>query len=92
VVNATEFVQDLDRRNLLKRNLDRPVIKDSFSLPIQNYAVIRFVADNPGIWLLHCHNEQHMDGMMLIIKVGETTDLPTKPRNWPTCGSYDQDV
>ncbi|KAJ3144781.1 hypothetical protein HK101_002594 [Irineochytrium annulatum] len=32
------------------------------------YVVIRFVADNPGVWLLHCHIEWHvMAGLTLTI-------------------------
>ena len=39
--------------------------------------------------MLHCHIETHSDsGMMLMLKVGDDKDLPEKPPNWPTCGSY----
>ncbi|WP_325096646.1 multicopper oxidase family protein [Mycolicibacterium vinylchloridicum] len=35
--------------------------------PMQSVAV-KFVADNPGIWMLHCHNGYHMDaGMMTLL-------------------------
>ncbi len=51
---------------------------------------MRFIADNPGIWMLHCHIETHSDsGMMLMLKVGDENDLPKKPTNWPTCDSYE---
>ena len=26
---------------------------------------VRLVADNPGIWMLHCHNGYHMDAGMM---------------------------
>lgn len=89
VALTTEFVQNLDKKGLLKRNFDRPPIKDTYSMPTQGYAIVRFIADNPGFWLLHCHIESHSDsGMVLMFKVGESKDLPTKPNKWPTCGPY----
>ena len=32
--------------------------------PMQTVAV-KLVADNPGIWMLHCHNGYHMDAGMM---------------------------
>ena len=32
--------------------------------PMQTVAV-QLVADNPGVWMLHCHNGYHMDGGMM---------------------------
>ena len=32
--------------------------------PMQTVSV-RLVADNPGIWMLHCHNGYHMDAGMM---------------------------
>lgn len=37
-----------------------PARRDIFVLPPQGYFVIRFVADNPGVWLFHCHIDWHM--------------------------------
>lgn len=31
------------------------IIKDTISIPSKGYTVLRFKADNPGWWLLHCH-------------------------------------
>ncbi|KAF4120553.1 Multicopper oxidase with three cupredoxin domains [Geosmithia morbida] len=35
-------------------NLENPVSKDTVYVPPHGYVVIRFKADNEGIWLLHC--------------------------------------
>lgn len=36
--------------------------------PMQAVAVA-FDADNPGVWMLHCHNGYHMDaGMMTTLE------------------------
>jgi iron transport multicopper oxidase len=32
-----------------------PMRRDTVAVNPGSYAVIRFVADNPGVWLFHCH-------------------------------------
>jgi FtsP/CotA-like multicopper oxidase with cupredoxin domain len=39
---------------------DRP-IRDIVTAPFGGWAHIRFITDNPGIWLYHCHNFWHMN-------------------------------
>ena len=36
-------------------NLVNPVYRDSVTVFVGSWAVIRFKADNPGIWFMHCH-------------------------------------
>lgn len=38
-----------------------PASKDTISVFGNSYAVIRFKADNPGVWLFHCHIEWHVE-------------------------------
>jgi iron transport multicopper oxidase len=35
--------------------------RDTFVLKSGGYIVLRFQADNPGVWLFHCHIEWHVD-------------------------------
>jgi hypothetical protein len=52
-------------------NLVDPVRKDTVSVPRKGYVVLRFLADNPGIWMFHCHVLFHMaSGMAMGILVG----------------------
>jgi iron transport multicopper oxidase len=45
-----------------------PARRDVFVLPPQGYFVIRFVADNPGVWFFHCHIDWHMSqGLGLLV-------------------------
>lgn len=82
-------VKEFDRQGLLKRNLKRPPIKDTVTVPDGGYTVIRFKADNPGYWLFHCHIEFHVEiGMGFVFKVGEHWQMPPIPPNFPTCGDY----
>lgn len=37
-------------------NFATPVKKDTILVPRRGYAVLRLIADNPGIWMFHCHN------------------------------------
>ncbi|KAK5730896.1 hypothetical protein LTR15_000834 [Elasticomyces elasticus] len=51
-------------------NLVDPVKKDTVLIPRRGYAVLRLRADNPGIWLLHCHVLWHMaSGMAMAFEV-----------------------
>lgn len=38
-----------------------PATKDTVSVNGNSYAVLRFRADNPGVWLFHCHIEWHVE-------------------------------
>ena len=45
------------------------VKKDTVIVPFGGYTVIRFLTDNPGWWLLHCHIEIHqLEGMAVVIQ------------------------
>ncbi|EFY86003.1 Multicopper oxidase family protein [Metarhizium acridum CQMa 102] len=41
-------------------NLVNPVQKDTVSVPRRGHVVIRVRADNPGVWMMHCHMLVHM--------------------------------
>ncbi|KAI5782840.1 Cupredoxin [Pyronema domesticum] len=37
-----------------------PMIRDTILAPPGGHVVLRFRADNPGVWLFHCHLEWHL--------------------------------
>ncbi|KAK4385281.1 Laccase-12 [Sesamum angolense] len=43
-----------------KFNLVDPPLRNTASVPVGGWTVIRFVADNPGVWLMHCHLDVHI--------------------------------
>jgi hypothetical protein len=50
-------------------NVLNPPLKDTVFVPASGYAVLRFRADNPGIWALHCHLLWHAgSGMAMAIQ------------------------
>ncbi|EXJ77234.1 hypothetical protein A1O3_10392 [Capronia epimyces CBS 606.96] len=59
-----------------------PARRDTFVVPPQGYFVIRFVADNPGVWLFHCHIDWHLaQGLAMSfieapLQIQETTHIP----------------
>ena len=61
------------------------VSKNTLLLPAQGYVVVRFRANNPGHWPLHCHNMMHnLEGMAVLLNVKDTkTNKPYSmiPRN-----------
>jgi len=51
-------------------NLIDPIRKDTVYVPAYGYVVIRFLADNEGIWALHCHILWHQaSGMSMAFQV-----------------------
>lgn len=51
-------------------NLQTPVRKDTVYVPAWGYVVVRFLADNAGIWALHCHIMWHQaSGMAMALQV-----------------------
>ncbi|VDI57558.1 Hypothetical predicted protein, partial [Mytilus galloprovincialis] len=58
-------------------NWKDPPQKDTIIVPTGSYVIIRFKADNPGVWFLHCHIDLHnTNGMGMIIN-----ELPELQRN-----------
>lgn len=58
---------DPNRHNLTLTGVKR----DTVVAAVGSYVVIRFIADNPGLWLMHCHVDWHMlAGMALTIMEG----------------------
>lgn len=48
--------------------LDRRMKRDTVVVPMMGHAVIRWVADNPGVWPFHCHMMVHLaSGMAMAI-------------------------
>ncbi|KAL3853436.1 hypothetical protein ACJMK2_016973 [Sinanodonta woodiana] len=69
-------------------NLERPPLKDTLIVPSGGYAVVRFRADNPGLWTMHCHMDpHHVEGMSLL--VNEAISLaPAPPVGFPECRNF----
>lgn len=49
--------------------------RDTFVLKPEGYIVIRFQADNPGVWLFHCHIEWHVDQGLIATMIEAPLEL-----------------
>ncbi|KAJ4950219.1 hypothetical protein NE237_027051 [Protea cynaroides] len=71
-------------------NLVDPPQINTVAVPKNGWAAIRFRANNPGVWFMHCHLERHLSwGMetVFIVKNGNSllTSIRQKPRYMPPC-------
>jgi hypothetical protein len=58
--------------------LDNPPRRDVVLLPRNGFVVIAFKADNPGIWLMHCHIARHASeglAMQVLERQGDANEL-----------------
>ncbi|KAJ0789000.1 putative laccase [Helianthus annuus] len=73
-----------------KFNLVDPPLRNTVSLPIKGWAVIRFVADNPGTWIMHCHLDVHLGWGLATVFIVEDGPAPWQklekpPPDLPVC-------
>lgn len=72
-------------------NSAKPPLKATVVVPPGGYALVRFFADNPGVWHIHCHMAHHLFyGMGAVLNIGPREQhLFPPPTNFPRCGSFD---
>ncbi|KAE8689626.1 Laccase-5 [Hibiscus syriacus] len=78
------------QRDTSKFNLVDPPLRNTVGVPVNGWAVIRFVADNPGVWLMHCHLDVHLNwglAMAFLVEngVGELQTIQPPPSDLPLC-------
>ncbi|XVF63225.1 hypothetical protein PTKIN_Ptkin09bG0070800 [Pterospermum kingtungense] len=71
-------------------NLVDPPEVNTVAVPRRGWTAIRFKADNPGVWFMHCHFERHTTWGMsttVIVKNGSTneTSMRPPPSYMPSC-------
>ncbi|CAH1399081.1 unnamed protein product [Nezara viridula] len=92
LLGTNETLDDIKYKNendLITKNLKNPVSKDTVSVPNKGYAIVRFLANNPGFWLLHCHITNHMElGMAMILQIGSPEEILTMCHKAQQCGPW----
>ncbi|TMW87586.1 hypothetical protein EJD97_019761 [Solanum chilense] len=71
-------------------NLIDPVERNTIGVPSGGWVAIRFRADNPGVWFMHCHLEIHTTwGLKMAFLVdngkGPNESLLPPPKDLPKC-------
>ena len=56
---TVDEVRKLNEAGKIKKNYEDPIQKDTIPVPDAGFAVMRFRADNPGFWIMHCHIDFH---------------------------------
>uniref|UniRef100_A0A0E0JQW7 Laccase n=1 Tax=Oryza punctata TaxID=4537 RepID=A0A0E0JQW7_ORYPU len=73
-----------------KYNLLDPVERNTVGVPAAGWVAIRFLADNPGVWFMHCHLEVHVSWGLKMAWVVQDGSLPNQkilppPSDLPKC-------
>ncbi|KAK9158999.1 hypothetical protein Scep_005573 [Stephania cephalantha] len=82
---------DFDSKNDPKKfNLVDPVERNTIAVPAGGWIAIRFIANNPGVWFLHCHFEVHTSWglkMAFVVDNGEgpNESILPPPHDLPSC-------
>ncbi|MQM03776.1 hypothetical protein Taro_036565 [Colocasia esculenta] len=78
------------RKDPSKYNLVDPVERNTATVPVGGWVAVRFRADNPGVWFMHCHLEVHTSWglrMAWVVTDGSlpSQKLPPPPADLPKC-------
>ncbi|KAI4306892.1 hypothetical protein L6164_030132 [Bauhinia variegata] len=78
------------KKDTAKFNLVDPPLRNTVAVPANGWAVIRFVADNPGAWIMHCHLDVHITwGLATIFVVENGVEklqaMEAPPLDLPVC-------
>ncbi|KDP35659.1 hypothetical protein JCGZ_09097 [Jatropha curcas] len=73
-----------------KFNVVDPVERNTIGVPSGGWVAFQFLADNPGVWLMHCHFDVHLSWglrMAWIVLDGNLPNqkLPPPPSDLPKC-------
>ncbi|GLJ51941.1 hypothetical protein SUGI_1103800, partial [Cryptomeria japonica] len=71
-------------------NLVDPPERNTVGVPVGGWTAIRFKADNPGVWFVHCHFDDHLTwglNMVFVVKNGHgnLASLEKPPPKLPKC-------
>ncbi|GAB2274397.1 Laccase-17 [Dionaea muscipula] len=71
-------------------NLVDPAERNTVGVPSGGWLALRFLADNPGVWFLHCHFEVHLSWGLRMAWIVQDGKLPNQkllppPPDLPSC-------
>ncbi|KAI3749844.1 hypothetical protein L2E82_20461 [Cichorium intybus] len=71
-------------------NLEDPPQRNTVNVPVGGWSAIRFVANNPGVWLMHCHIDSHLTwgfAMSFLVEngPGKLESIEAPPLDLPPC-------
>ena len=78
----TEDITSPDNTTTLAADPNNPMLRDTIEIPSGGSVTIRWIADNPGAWILHCHIDFHLAvGLAMVVieapeKIQENLKVP----------------
>lgn len=67
-------------------NLVNPSYRDGFVTPPSalqpTWLAVRYKVENPGVWMLHCHIQSHLNGGMAAVIFDGVDEWPTVPEKY----------
>ena len=67
ITRSEEEAGDFDPTNTTQTNFAAvPMRRDTVLVRPNGHLVLRFRADNPGVWIFHCHIEWHVDSGLIM--------------------------
>ncbi|CAH9115654.1 unnamed protein product [Cuscuta epithymum] len=78
------------KKDPAKYNLVDPVERNTIGVPAGGWVTLRFRADNPGVWFMHCHLEVHLSWGLKMAWIVQDGNLPHQkilppPSDLPKC-------
>ncbi|KAI8364347.1 Cupredoxin [Radiomyces spectabilis] len=61
---------------------ENPVRRDTVMVPAESFTILRFRADNPGVWIFHCHIDWHLESGLAAIFI-EAPDVAQQRMTLP---------
>ncbi|KAJ4520486.1 hypothetical protein HRR83_002491 [Exophiala dermatitidis] len=98
IVRSEDEAGDYDSALVLNGTVDLPRVpmrRDTILVRPNGHVVMRFKANNPGVWLFHCHIEWHIESGLIMTFVESPLTLQHQladkiPANhWAACAAND---
>ncbi|KAI0429391.1 multicopper oxidase-domain-containing protein [Xylaria sp. FL1042] len=78
-----------------KTIIRNPLKRDTVTVEGFGWALLRFVADNPGVWLFHCHVIWHSEagmGMQFLSRVDDLRDVQIPEEARKLCNAPEEEL
>ncbi|KAG8757751.1 laccase, multicopper oxidase, benzenediol:oxygen oxidorectuctase [Ceratobasidium sp. 423] len=79
----------LEEAESVSYNTMNPIRRDMHIIPASSWAVLRFVADNPGVWFTHCHIDWHLVedfAAVVVVQPDAVAQISIPSANTAMCG------
>ncbi|KDN38419.1 hypothetical protein RSAG8_09513, partial [Rhizoctonia solani AG-8 WAC10335] len=79
----------LEEAESVSYNTTNPIRRDTHIIPASSWAVLRFEANNPGVWFMHCHIDWHLaEGFaaVIVVQPDAVAQMSIPSANTAMCG------